>query len=380
MTEKKRGPPITLHAACSPGEVRVAALAGDELTDYAIWREGAPDGLGDLHLGRVVARVPAMAGAFVLIDGAEGFLPDSEGGEGRHEGDILPVRVSRSAQGGKGPRLTARIAGESSHTTGDAPRLLRRGPGALVRLAERFPGAEILIDDAATAARLRAVFAGRARVVPKAFDDELESEIEALGSRHATLPDGLSATIVPTPALVAIDIDSGAATAARGTKGELQFAANRAALPALARQIRLRNLSGAILIDFAGLRRPQASGARPPTSPRPSHPIPQAPASPASPVWVLPKSSASAATHRCTNSCKARTPPASRPCAMPPPAWPKAPPPACAFTHTPPSSPPCRPTPRLWQTLHAASTHTLMLRSDPSLRPLQWMLDNADPT
>ena len=42
-------------AWCSPGEVRVAALDGDALLDAAIWRPGAPDGVGDLHRGRVDA-------------------------------------------------------------------------------------------------------------------------------------------------------------------------------------------------------------------------------------------------------------------------------------------------------------------------------------
>src|SRR6185312_5197303 len=54
--------------ACSPGEVRIAVVADDELLDYAIWRPGAPDGVGDLHRGRVTTRVPAMAGSFVALD------------------------------------------------------------------------------------------------------------------------------------------------------------------------------------------------------------------------------------------------------------------------------------------------------------------------
>jgi hypothetical protein len=56
----------------------------------------------------------------------------------------------------------------------------------------------------------------------------------------------VQASFHPTPALTAIDLDSG------GAAGALP-ALNRTALPALARQIRLRNLSGAILVDFAGL-------------------------------------------------------------------------------------------------------------------------------
>ena len=36
------------------------------------------------------------------------FLPDSEGAAGVTEGWLCGVRVTRAAQGGKGPRLTAR--------------------------------------------------------------------------------------------------------------------------------------------------------------------------------------------------------------------------------------------------------------------------------
>ena len=59
-------------AASSPGEVRVAVLRGETLLDYAIWRPGAPDGVGDIHRGRVIARVPAMAGTFVGVDRRRG--------------------------------------------------------------------------------------------------------------------------------------------------------------------------------------------------------------------------------------------------------------------------------------------------------------------
>ncbi|HVB68313.1 MAG TPA: ribonuclease, partial [Acetobacteraceae bacterium] len=91
--------------SASPGEIRVAALLGDRLVDYAIGRPGAPDLVGDLYRGRIVAQVPAMAGAFVALGVAEGFLPDSAGAKGRGVGDAVLVRVARAAQGGKGPRL-----------------------------------------------------------------------------------------------------------------------------------------------------------------------------------------------------------------------------------------------------------------------------------
>ncbi len=236
-------------AWCSPGEVRVAALDGDALLDAAIWRPGAPDGVGDTCRGRVDAAVPAMAGAFVAIPGAVGFLPDSEGAAGLGAGQAVTVRVVRAAQGGKGPRLSAR--GVESGGAGP-PALLRRGPGAVERLAALHAGASVLVDDLAMVARLRPALGARVFHVARLDDDALAA-FEALSDPVATLPGGLRASFHPTPALVAIDLDTGALTAERRAKGAAQWAANLAVLPALARQIRLRNLSGAVVVDLAGL-------------------------------------------------------------------------------------------------------------------------------
>ena len=234
-----------IRAAFGPGEVRIAVVEDGQLMDLAIWRPGAPDGLGDIHVGRIIARVPAMAGAFMALAGAEGFLPDSDGAAQHGEGDMITVRITRTAQGGKGPRLSA----TPEPAPAGPPRLLRRGASPLARLAAAYPGADILVDDPA----LLSAEPGRTRLVAHAFDDELEAEIESLAATQADLPGGLRATITPTPALTAIDLDMAGATASRAEKTAAQLAGNRAALPALARQIRLRNLGGAILIDFAGI-------------------------------------------------------------------------------------------------------------------------------
>jgi ribonuclease G len=242
--------------ACSPGEARVAAVTDAELVDYALWRPGAPDGCGDLYIGRVTARAPAMAGAFVALPGTDGFLPDSEGGADVTAGDLLPVRVTRAAQGGKGARLTARLnPGERALAGGDtgAVRLLRRGPGAVERLAAQYPDAPVLADDLALAAALRPALGGRLQAVARAFDEDIGEQVAALAAPTVVLPGGARLHIVPTPALTAIDVDAGAASAGRRDKAVAQPALNRAAIPALARQIRLRNLSGAILVDFAGM-------------------------------------------------------------------------------------------------------------------------------
>jgi Ribonuclease G/E len=247
--------PLVL-ASCSPGEVRVAVLRDGELLDYAIWRPGAPDGVGDLHHGRVTARVPAMAGSFVALDSTEGFLPDSEGGARLHEGDLVAVRVTRAAQGGKGPRLTARLA------PGEVPPA--RGPGALVELARWHHGARVLIDDASLAVRLKLLLGDRLEVAARAFDESVEERIEALAQPNVELPNGVELHIHPTPALVAIDVDAGAAVASRQDRSSAHLSVNLAMLRKLAREIRLRDLSGAILVDFAGLsarRRPSLAPA-----------------------------------------------------------------------------------------------------------------------
>ncbi|MCC6717123.1 MAG: ribonuclease E/G [Acetobacteraceae bacterium] len=233
--------------ATSPGEIRAVAIDDHGPLDYAIERPGQPDGVGDRHRGRITAHLPALAGSFVLLaDGTEGFLPDSAGGN-QPQGTILPVRITRAAQAGKGPRLAADTASPGPVA------LLARGPGAVARLAALHPDAPIELDDPALAATLRPTLEPRLHRVPRAIDESLESILDSLAEPAADLPGGIRMTIHPTPALTAIDLDLAAASATRATKSRTHDSANRAALPALARQLRLRNLSGAIVIDLAGL-------------------------------------------------------------------------------------------------------------------------------
>jgi Ribonuclease G/E len=254
----------------SPGEARVALAEGGRLIDYALWRPGAPDGVGDLHRGRVTARVPAMAGAFVaLACGQHGFLPDSHGGAEASEGIVLAVRVTRGAQGGKGPRLTARLSDEEAAAFAAVSpsaqvALLRRGPDAVRRLAAAYPDAPVLADDPALAAGLRPALGERVALCPApVFDEAIAEQVAALAEPWAALPGGARASFHPTPALTAIDIDSGAATAERTGKAAAQAALNRGAVAAIAAQIRLRNLSGAILLDLAGMPARKRAGIGP---------------------------------------------------------------------------------------------------------------------
>lgn len=217
--------------------------------DASVHRPGRPDGVGDLYRGRAASRVPALAGVFVVLPDATGFLPDKAGGIGLTDGDAVAVRITRAASGGKGPRLAAATEVEAGS---GSPALLRRGPSAVERLAALHPGAEVLTRSPALAAELRPKLGGRVRLVAT-LDPEVEDALAELASPEAALPGGMRASFHPTPALTAIDVDTAAATAARTPKAQAQLEANRAALPEIARQIRLRNLSGAILLDLAGL-------------------------------------------------------------------------------------------------------------------------------
>jgi Ribonuclease G/E len=232
-----------IRVSLRDGVARVARLAGDSLREFWLWDLEHPDGVGDIYTGRVDAVVPAMAGRFVALGGETGFLPDSAGGKGLSVGDTIAVHVTRAAQGGKRPRLAVADA-----AAGDRPGLLRRGPGPLVELCARVPAAPVLVDDYGLIASLRPALEGRMRHEAAAFDAVLEDEVAGLAEPSAALPMGAVMHVTPAPAAVLIDVDAGAGSEVN------PLALNLAVIPELCRQIVLRNLSGGILIDFAGMK------------------------------------------------------------------------------------------------------------------------------
>lgn len=249
--------------SASPGETRVALLEDDVLVEA--WFDRADlrgSRVGDLQRARITARAPAMGGAFLaLAEGETGFLPDTEADapdpKGRAaalaEGRVLPVRITRAPQGGKGPRVSARLVPpeRAQVTDGPAPAMMARGPEHAVRLALAWPDAEMVVDDASAVARLRPALGTRAALSrAPAFDDALESDFAALVEPGVPIPGGGRLLIQPTAGLTAIDVDGG--TLAGGGESARR-AINLAAMAEATRQIRLRNLGGAILIDPAGL-------------------------------------------------------------------------------------------------------------------------------
>lgn len=303
----------------SPGLTRVALVA-----DGVVWEVHLfPDHLplpGDLWLGRLKARVPGTAAAFIdLGSGPDAFLPaeDMPGGL-PPEGTAVLVEIAQAKRPGKGPKVTGAVSlgghllvytplragvSLSSRLTHKAERkrlqawaegAVGEGEGVVLRTAA-FQVPEADLDAALADARaawaeverarrtlkppcrvrpgeppLAAALAGRAvnrvlcegavladdarRARPDLADavrvcgagllaeEGVPEVLDSALARRVPLHGGGALTIETTAAVTAIDVDS-------GRRGE--DAVNAAAIPEIARQMRLRALAGAIVIDFA---------------------------------------------------------------------------------------------------------------------------------
>jgi ribonuclease E len=84
----------------------------------------------------------------------------------------------------------------------------------------------------------------------------VESELEAMHRPTVQLRSGGSIVINPTEALVAIDVNSGRATRERHIE-ETALRTNLEAADEIARQLRLRDLAGLIVVDFIDMENPR---------------------------------------------------------------------------------------------------------------------------
>lgn len=83
----------------------------------------------------------------------------------------------------------------------------------------------------------------------------IESEIENALKSRVPLPSGGSVVIHQTEALVAIDVNTGRFVG-KDALEDTVFAANLEAIPEVARQIRLRDLGGLLVVDFIDMEDP----------------------------------------------------------------------------------------------------------------------------
>jgi ribonuclease E len=82
---------------------------------------------------------------------------------------------------------------------------------------------------------------------------QLEEQIDQLYEKRVPLPSGGSLIIEPTEALVSIDVNSGKSSGERGVE-DTAFKTNVEAAAEVARQLRLRDLGGLVMIDFIDMR------------------------------------------------------------------------------------------------------------------------------
>lgn len=162
-------------------------------------------------------------------------------------------------------RLWRKIRKEGS--TGRGPKLLYSDQDLLVQALRDYLDStidEVLVDDDAVYDKAKAYMASfmpraKTRLVrysermPLFSRFQLEEQIDKIHQRSVDLPSGGSIVIDGTEALTAIDVNSG-----KGTRGANQeenaLRTNLEAAVAVARQLRLRDIGGLVVVDFIDMR------------------------------------------------------------------------------------------------------------------------------
>jgi ribonuclease G len=253
-----------LLIAAGPGEWRAALLEDGAAAElYTERGDAAP--AGSIHAGRIVRMVGGLDAALVEIgDERPAFLPlPRQPGAGARldEGARVLVQVRREAQRGKAAQLTLRLSEDdaaryaAAATRVEPPAQLLPAPGFAGALARRLPGRPdlVLTDDPSSLPELRAAFAG-AEVAHRRAEEwplDLDAAFDTALSPTLALPGGGSVHIEDARAAVLVDVDTGSPET--GSAERTAMAANLAATAVIARQLRLRQLGGGILVDFAAL-------------------------------------------------------------------------------------------------------------------------------
>lgn len=204
------------------GETRAAIYEGRRLVELHSRRTyDTTPRPGDRYAAKVITVDASVAGMFVdmgpdakpalLPFGAQRDLPRLS------EGEALTVEVIRAEMTDKG--ASVRYFGEGTEAK----------PGCIKRL------------------NLREAMARRFEDIK--FDEAAVSAIDDVVERTIALNGGGSVTFDQTQALLAIDVDKGAA--------ESPAAAAQEAAETIAKQLRLRGLGGLVVIDFPNLRQPK---------------------------------------------------------------------------------------------------------------------------
>lgn len=243
-----------LLLAISPGEIWAALTENNELIGLRLARAHGTARPGDLYLGRVVALRPELPAVLVDIgEGRPAFLSgeDMPRGTKLREGEAVTVRVLKAARADKAAGLTMKLDTDEQKVAaaGAPPKLLVQRETSLASLLKEFSADEIVIDDTAALAEAKRNATGAVTLhngaTPLFEAEGIAAAIKSAVAARVALPKDGAITIEATAAAILIDVDGGRGGA---------LAANLAAANEIGRQIRLRDLSGPIVIDFIGMK------------------------------------------------------------------------------------------------------------------------------
>jgi ribonuclease E len=156
---------------------------------------------------------------------------------------------------------------EQKGNEAEAPAIIYQDLDVIIRaIRDYFSTAikEVLVDDPEVFKQAKAFFAdvmprytGRVKLYsekkPLFTKYELEKQIETIYQRKILLKGGGSIIIEPTEAMVTIDVNSGRGIPSKGIE-ETAYQTNLEAAREIARQLRLRDLGGLVVIDFIDMK------------------------------------------------------------------------------------------------------------------------------
>ncbi len=235
--------PDRIFVTRGPGETR-AVLVADETVLEAIFVRDAEAQTGAIYAGVVGERVPGSNDVFVDIGLVPHGLLETKG-QKITAGQVIAVEVATPARADKGHKLKlSTLAVPEAAQKFD---LLRAAPHPVLNWWKTYHSSisEIVIDTADQRKVITQFLGASAPVVAEAENEmtfaEIDEQIDDALQTTLNLRSGGRVTIEQTSALIAIDIDAGASSIDQ---------ANGEAMAVIARQMRLRNLAGHIVVDL----------------------------------------------------------------------------------------------------------------------------------
>ncbi|MDX1401893.1 MAG: ribonuclease E/G [Kiloniellales bacterium] len=258
-----------------PGETCALLIDADTGEPLDVYYDPPKDGrvpeFEDVFLGRIKKVDKTAGSAFVDIGNslAPAFLPLSEAPERITEGRIIPVKVVRIQTATKGAKVTAALskklrASLSPSDLSGEPRLIRAATSGLEALLELAPR-EVIVDGLKMFLDLKNRQANRQpldsiTLIPyQALTPLWDSQgfrdlLRSLCKGEVALPSGGRLLIEPGETLTSVDVDSASHRGGGSRSAEIK-AINLEAVTVLSRQMRLRALSGRILVDLLQMDR-----------------------------------------------------------------------------------------------------------------------------